>query len=297
MVARRLSRAWRSPAWSMNIGCAWSLWRRRQQARARICHYNDKPPGNHAARPAAGIPGLFCCHDSILTTGFVGLHMTDAPVTLITGGASGIGAATARRLLDQAHRVTITGRDHHRLGRPVDAGRRRGRLHRGPSGRRGHRPQVRAAGHRRRQCRVRHPRHPRRRRPRPMARDGPDQRARTRPTHQGRPTRFEADTGQIVLIGSVAAFVHTPGNIHGVTKWTVTGLAENTRRLVTGDGIGVTLIAPGRVATPFWDANGGPPAGGLLTADQIADSIVWAISQPSGVDVNTVIVRPIGQPG
>src|SRR4029453_5700818 len=58
-----------------------------------------------------------------------------------------------------------------------------------------------------------------------------------------------------------------------------------------------TLIAPGRVATPFWDANGAPPAGGLLTADQIADAIVWAISQPSGVDVNSVIVRPIGQPG
>jgi NAD(P)-dependent dehydrogenase (short-subunit alcohol dehydrogenase family) len=36
-----------------------------------------------------------------------------------------------------------------------------------------------------------------------------------------------------------------------VTKWAVTGLAENTRRLVTGDGIGVTLIAPGRVATPL----------------------------------------------
>jgi short chain dehydrogenase len=47
----------------------------------------------------------------------MGLHMTDAPVALITGGASGIGAATARRLLDQAHRVTITGRDLDRLGR------------------------------------------------------------------------------------------------------------------------------------------------------------------------------------
>ena len=35
--------------------------------------------------------------------------------------------------------------------------------------------------------------------------------------------------------------------------------------------------------------------GGLLTADQVADAIVWAISQPSGVDVNTVIVRPTGQ--
>ena len=74
------------------------------------------------------------------------------------------------------------------------------------------------------------------------------------------------------------------------------GAGREHRRLVTSDGIGVTLIAPGRVATPFWDANGGPPAGGLLTADQIAD-IVWAISQPSGVDVNAVIVRPIGQPG
>jgi NADP-dependent 3-hydroxy acid dehydrogenase YdfG len=58
----------------------------------------------------------------MLTTGFVGLQMTDAPVALITGGASGIGAATARRLLDQAHRVTITGRDHDRLGRLPLAG-------------------------------------------------------------------------------------------------------------------------------------------------------------------------------
>lgn len=42
-----------------------------------------------------------------------------SPVTLITGGASGIGAATTRRLLTQGHRVTITGRDRQRLGRFV----------------------------------------------------------------------------------------------------------------------------------------------------------------------------------
>jgi NADP-dependent 3-hydroxy acid dehydrogenase YdfG len=233
--------------------------------------------------------------------------MTDPPVTLITGGASGIGAATARRLLDQGHRVTITGRDRQRLGRFArQLGEPAGLL--------------------------------------PLAGDAADDRAVQAAVEatvdqfgrldtvvanagfashdtlaDGDPGRWremvltnvlgptlliraalpalQQTRGRIVLLGSVAGFAHTPGNIYGVTKWAVTGLAENTRRMVTGDGIGVSLIAPGRVATPFWDAAGGPPEGGLLTADQIADAIVWAISQPSGVDVNTVIVRPVGQPG
>ena len=50
----------------------------------------------------------------------------------------------------------------------------------------------------------------------------------------------------------------------------------------------VTLITGG------WGA-GRPPAGPLLTPDQIGDAIVWALSQPPGVDVNTLVVRPVGQ--
>lgn len=107
---------------------------------------------------------------------------------------------------------------------------------------------------------------------------------------------LQASRGRIVLVGSVAGFQNTPGNLYGATKWAVTGLAENTRRMVTADGVGVTLVAPGRVETPFWDTLGTLPDGHLLTGDQIADSIVWAIGQPHGVDINTVIIRPIGQP-
>jgi NADP-dependent 3-hydroxy acid dehydrogenase YdfG len=102
--------------------------------------------------------------------------------------------------------------------------------------------------------------------------------------------------GRIVLVGSVAGVVHTPGNLYGATKWAVTGLAENTRRMVSADGVGVTLINPGATATTFFDADGGLPDRAMLTADQVADAIVWAIGQPAGVDVNTVTIRPVGAP-
>ena len=57
--------------------------------------------------------------------------------------------------------------------------------------------------------------------------------------------------GRIVLIGSVAGVIHTPGQHLRRDQWAVTGLAENTRLLVTDDGIGVTLIVAGPRWTPL----------------------------------------------
>jgi NADP-dependent 3-hydroxy acid dehydrogenase YdfG len=108
---------------------------------------------------------------------------------------------------------------------------------------------------------------------------------------------LSASRGRIVFLGSVAGFKNTPGNMYSVTKWAATGLAENTRLLVTGDGIGVTLIAPGRVDTPFWShrSTGAAADAPSLTAEQIADTIAWTLDQPASVDINTVLLRPIGQ--
>ncbi|MFR9798820.1 SDR family oxidoreductase [Streptomyces sp. MS06] len=232
--------------------------------------------------------------------------MKDSPVALITGGGSGIGAAVARRLLDAGWRVAVTGRGAARLhgfaaelGEPAELLTVPGDAAEYGDVQEAVARTVKAFG----------------RLDTVVANAG-------FATHdsvaQGDPAgwtqmvltnvlgpalliRASVDAlketgGRIVLIGSVAGFVNTPGNIYGATKWAVTGLAENARREVTEFGIGVTLVAPGRVETPFWDATGTLPPGRLLTADQIADSVVWAVRQPDGVDVNTVVVRPLGQP-
>jgi NADP-dependent 3-hydroxy acid dehydrogenase YdfG len=234
--------------------------------------------------------------------------MTDSLVILITGGSSGIGAAAARLLLDGGHQVAVTGRDQGRLerfaegcGKPdglltfaADASdpeatraavdstvKEFGRLD----------AVVANAGFAIPESVV----------------DVDADTGRWREMVltnvlgpalliQSSVEALRSTRGRIVLVGSVAGFVNSPGNLYSATKWAVTALAENTRRAVTGDGVGVTLIAPGRVETPFWDGLGGTPGGGLLSAEQIAETIVWAIRQSSGVDVNTVVVRPIGQP-
>lgn len=101
--------------------------------------------------------------------------------------------------------------------------------------------------------------------------------------------------GRIVVVGSVAGIKNSPGNMYSVTKWAVTALAENARMLVTRHGIGVSLIAPGRVDTPFWDGRGGRPEGPALSAERVAECVAWVLAQPAGTDINEVVVRPVGQ--
>ena len=244
---------------------------------------SEPAPGSHAAHIAPGT----------------------APVTLITGASSGIGAAVARRLLAAGHRVAATGRDAGRLAAFAASLRNPAELLTLPGDASDNTAveaavadTVKAFG------RLDHAianagfsdfggildADPERVRDMVLANVlGPMLLARA-----ALPALRDS-RGRIVLVGSVAGFRNAPGSLYGATKWAVTGLAENIRLAVTADGVGVTLIAPGRVETAFWDAGGGVP-GPALTADQVADSVVWALTQPAGVDVNTVVVRPTGQP-
>jgi NADP-dependent 3-hydroxy acid dehydrogenase YdfG len=228
-------------------------------------------------------------------------------VTLITGGSSGIGAATARHLLKVGHRVAVTGRDP---GRLADfAASVSGPLLTLP----GH-----AADHEAVRSAVRTTVERFGRLDNVVANAGyatHDDLSDGDPAgwrdmvltnvlgpalliHEAVPA-LRATRGRIVLVGSVAGHVHTAGNIYGATKFAVTGLAENTRLMVTGDGIGVTLVSPGATETGFFARIGGPPAdrpGGYLRPEDLAEAIVFALTRPPGVDVNTLTVRPVGSP-
>jgi 3-hydroxy acid dehydrogenase/malonic semialdehyde reductase len=112
--------------------------------------------------------------------------------------------------------------------------------------------------------------------------------------------------GHVINIGSIAATYPYPGgNVYGATKAFVRQLSLNLRADLHGTGVRVTCIEPGLVGgTEFslvrfeGDAEraGSVYAGAQpLTADDVAESVVWAASLPAHVNVNTIELMPVGQ--
>jgi NADP-dependent 3-hydroxy acid dehydrogenase YdfG len=96
--------------------------------------------------------------------------------------------------------------------------------------------------------------------------------------------------GHFVATSSSVARQVSPGSLYSATKHAVTAMAESLR-LEVGGAIRVTVIEPGAVDTPIYDPRPSP----ALDADDIAQTVLYAISQPPGVDVNQIVIRPPGQ--
>ncbi|GAA3876233.1 SDR family oxidoreductase [Saccharothrix violaceirubra] len=99
--------------------------------------------------------------------------------------------------------------------------------------------------------------------------------------------------GHLVLTGSAAGRGVRPGNLYSATKWAVTGLAQNIRAECVGTGVRVTLLQPGLTDT------GGIPDDRRddpkLAPEDVARAVLYAVGQPPTVDVNEIVVRPVGQ--
>jgi len=110
------------------------------------------------------------------------------------------------------------------------------------------------------------------------------------------PGLLEQDSGHYVITSSVAGRRALPGSLYSATKWAVTAMGESLRQelrqMHENTSIKVTLIEPGMVDTPFFDNR---PAN-ALEADDIAEAVLYAITQPDRVDVNEILIRPSSQP-
>ncbi|TSD62892.1 SDR family oxidoreductase [Inquilinus sp. KBS0705] len=104
--------------------------------------------------------------------------------------------------------------------------------------------------------------------------------------------------GHIVQVGSMSADVRETGSsVYVATKAGIQGFSESLRKEVNELGIKVTLIEPGAVGTDMQPANASEQAQKqesleMLTAEDIASAVVYALEQPLRCDVVELKIRP-----
>ena len=121
------------------------------------------------------------------------------------------------------------------------------------------------------------------------------------------PALEASGNGVVVTVTSTAGHgVYEGGAGYAAAKHAERAVSETLRLEVLGKPIRVVEIAPGMVATEEFSLNrlGGDQtladavyAGvpGPLSADDVADCIAWAASQPWNVNVDLLVVRPRAQ--
>ena len=119
------------------------------------------------------------------------------------------------------------------------------------------------------------------------------------------PLLRKARHGHIVNIGSIAGFeTYKGGAGYTAVKHAVRAITRTLRLELNGEPIRITEIAPGLVETEFSIVrfHGDRQAAkavyeGLkpLTAEDVADCVVFAVTRPPHVDIDEIVMRPVAQ--
>ena len=119
------------------------------------------------------------------------------------------------------------------------------------------------------------------------------------------PMMISHKRGHIVNIGSIAGKeVYPMGNVYCATKYAVDALTKAMRIDLLEHNIKVTGICPGMVETEFSlvrfkgnKENAKTVYDGLepLKAEDVADVILFAVTRPSHVNLNDIVITPTAQ--
>lgn len=110
-------------------------------------------------------------------------------------------------------------------------------------------------------------------------------------------------SGQIINLSSIGGHSVSPtAAVYCATKFAVRAISDGLRQET--DRIRVTVISPGTTTSELADTISDPTARDAMKAfrsttispEAIANSILYAISQPDDVDVSEIVIRPTASP-
>jgi NADP-dependent 3-hydroxy acid dehydrogenase YdfG len=126
-------------------------------------------------------------------------------------------------------------------------------------------------------------------------------------THAALPLMRAQGEGHIVNVSSVAGRVARAGSgVYNLTKFGVGAFSESLRQECVALGVRVTTIEPGAVSTELAGHNRPEIQEQIaqrfgdverLSAEDIANATLYAISQPRHVAINEILIRPAQQLG
>ena len=126
-------------------------------------------------------------------------------------------------------------------------------------------------------------------------------------SHEALKLMTEQGSGHIVNVSSVAGRRANAGSaVYNMTKFGVTAFSEALRQEAAHVNVRVTCVEPGFVETELVSQNTNPMVleraeqmqeeiGKVLESRDIAEAILYAVTQPDHVAVNEVLVRPTRQ--
>jgi NADP-dependent 3-hydroxy acid dehydrogenase YdfG len=119
------------------------------------------------------------------------------------------------------------------------------------------------------------------------------------------PIMTEQKSGHNLFVSSVAGHVINPGGaVYSATKFGVRAIAEALRQEVKPEGLRTTILSPGAVDTELpqsvkaegvHEAIAGFYKEQAIPASSFARAVLFAMSQPDEVDINEILFRPTRQ--
>lgn len=115
------------------------------------------------------------------------------------------------------------------------------------------------------------------------------------------PQMLARRSGHFVHVGSVAGRTAFPENgAYAASKFGLRGLHEVLRAEVRGTGVRATLVEPAATDTPLWDPldpdgrDDLPSRADMLRPDDVARAVLFAATQPAGVQLSSIAVEASG---